>query len=144
MQNHNLLKLILLTQIFLSAAYAQTCGSFQILGDVTARTSKGVAYLTVNDLRNYGSPDCISGTIELTLWATRRRYQGQANIVGYPLVRCTLIGISGGYGYNNIRCKERIRNIKRGSYFITITSSEFDGFQYLIQDYRNIKSKFRF
>ena len=75
-----------------------------------------------------------SGTLKLKLWATDSPYSGGA-ISGYLIAQANLGQLAGGQSLVDIVRTRGLADPPGGTYFMTMTLSEFDGSQDRTVDY---------
>lgn len=123
-------------------ANAQLYGELDMSGTISGSATGKTGSFKVGRLINRGSPDYVSGTIEIAMWATRSRYAG-GTISGTKLLKCRFAGLQGGYQYDQLSCSGRLTTPKKGSYFLTITVAEYDGENgaFYLEDYVNFPKK---
>lgn len=131
--------------LFTSTSYAQTFGQLDIIGNVEVALKGRKLSSKVAQLANVGSSNAISGSIELGIWVTRSKYSGQSSIAGYKVYNCNYQGLQGGFAYYNLNCGGNMkRTVPSGNYYVTIVASEFNGSEYLIEDWHTFSKKFKF
>lgn len=136
---------VLAVFVTMHTAEAQLYGNLEIAGTTSVQLKGRTGSFKIAKLINYGDPATTTGTIELTMWATRSRYRG-GTIVGAQVLTCQYDGLIGGYQYSKIHCRGRIAPPRRGSYYVTITAAEYDEEtgEFFTQDYITFSKKFRF
>lgn len=81
-----------------------------------------------------------TGTLQVKLWATSSLYQG-GTISGHLLASYKLEPLKAGQFYRDVRkVVPYTPPSVKGTYFITLTLSEYTGSGYVIVDYRNMKN----
>jgi len=117
-------------------AAAELYGNLDIVGRSSAKVTGRTGYFKLARLQNNADPSTYSGTIEVTMWATRTRYRG-GTISGTRVLKCRYDGLEGGYEYKNLTCRGRITSPRRGSYYVTTTAAEYDADDrvFFTQDY---------
>jgi hypothetical protein len=75
-----------------------------------------------------------TGTLKLTLWATSTRYSG-GSINGYVMGEDTFSPLGAGRAYSNVASTVTFSQPPAGTYFVTMTLSEFSSGSYRIKDY---------
>lgn len=130
---------------FMQAAEAQLYGDLAILGPVSAKVSGRTGSFKMASLDNNGDPAYYTGTIEVAMWVTRKRYTG-GTISGAKILKCRYDGLWGGYQYPNLSCRGRISSPRRGSYYVTLTAAEYDAGsgQFYTGDFASFPKKIRF
>lgn len=84
-----------------------------------------------------------SGTLLLGLWATSYPYRG-GSLNGFLLGSSNLGYLNGGNVFNRVSRKVALNRPPEGSYYITMTLSEYTGDEYVIVDYQTYGEKARF
>jgi hypothetical protein len=115
-------------------------GDIQIVG----QTSWQVIGSTVNMYVETVSNICdlgVSGSLRLDLWATASPYVG-GTITGYRFGSVSLNPLTGGYDYNNINQTVGYSQPPGGSYYVTLTLSEYHNGSYVTLDYLNYANLF--
>jgi hypothetical protein len=115
-------------------------GDIQIVG----QTSWQVVGSTVNMYVERVSNICdlgVSGSLRLDLWATASPYVG-GTITGYRFGSVSLNPLTGGYDYNNINQTVGYSQPPGGSYYVTLTLSEYHNGSYVTVDYLNYTNLF--
>jgi hypothetical protein len=107
----------------------------QIVGLTAWRITGSTLNLTVAQVNNICDLGA-SGSLRLDLWATVTPYSG-GSIVGYRLGSVPLNPLVGGYVYNNINETVAYSQPPIGSYYVTLTLSEYHNGSYVIVDYLN-------
>ena len=105
-------------------------GDVQILGLTTWQVIGNSVDLYVQQVRNMcdlGS----SGSLRLDLWASATPYTG-GTITGYRFASTGLNPLTGGYSYSNIDRTLTYNKPPDGTYYVTLTLSEYHNGSYLI------------
>lgn len=84
-----------------------------------------------------------SGTLKITLWATRYKYRG-GTINGYIVGSTKLGRLRGNRYFRNISRRTSFRAPPRGRYYMTMTLSEYKNGRYKIVDYIKFSRRERF
>jgi hypothetical protein len=104
--------------------------SWQVIGSTV-----NLNVAQVDNICNLG----VSGSLRLDLWATASPYAG-GSIVGYTFGSVPLNPLTGGYVYNNINQTVVYSKPPNGSYYVTLTLSEYQNGSYVTVDYVNYAS----
>src|SRR5262249_2956788 len=107
----------------------------QIIGLTTWQVMGSTVNLTVQQVNNVCDLGA-SGSLRLDLWATATPYGG-GTIDGYRFGTVSLNPLPAGYVYNNINRTVPYAKPPDGSYYVTLTLSEYHNGSYFIVDYIN-------
>lgn len=118
------------------SVYATPQTFFQpfLLGDVSCRVADGVAEIAIERIASPRSPDNLSGTLALEVWALDAPYQGGA-WQGQPVASVVLGQLSGGSAWADCRYSVPAVN---ASGTLTLMLREWTPAGYLTRDYRNL------
>lgn len=118
------------------SVYATPQTFFQpfLLGDVSCRVADGVAEIAIERIASPRSPDNLSGTLALEVWALDAPYQGGA-WQGQPVASVVLGQLSGGSAWADCRYSVPAVN---ASGALTVMLREWTPAGYLTRDYRNL------
>ncbi|MEY3896492.1 MAG: hypothetical protein RLZZ214_2012 [Verrucomicrobiota bacterium] len=116
-----------------------TGAQVELEGSTSYRINGKAAFLNAAKIVNSG--DSTSGTLQLRLWATKRRYTG-GSINGYVVATRRLGELSAGYSYNSIQGRVPYKKPRRGSYFMTLTLEEYKNGGFVVIDSVSFSSKF--
>lgn len=110
--------------------------SFDIVGNVVVNIQNGYASVSIERVEYESSINSRSGSVLFKLWATTTPYSG-GTITGYELVEYqpTNSTLPNNWYYSNINFGGEIPNIPGGTYYLTVTVSEYQGNDYYIDDY---------
>jgi phosphodiesterase/alkaline phosphatase D-like protein len=111
-----------------------------VIGGYTAYEVVGnFVTLTVAEVNNMCDLG-VSGSLRLDLWATATPYLG-GTIIGYKFGSVSLSPLTGGYSHLNIYDTVPFVRPPDGTYYVTLTLSEYDGGAYMITDYLNYSTR---
>jgi hypothetical protein len=113
-----------------------------LVGASSYRYSGNTLNLNVNQVANRRQGG-YSGTLLLRLWATPYRYRG-GSLNGYVLGSYKLGNLNGGHNFNKISRQVPLSLPPPGSYYVTMTLSEYRGDEYVIADYHSYPDKATF
>ena len=118
------------------SVYATPQTFFQpfLLGDVSCRVVDGVAEIAIERIASPRSPDNLSGTLALEVWALDAPYQGGA-WQGQPVASVVLGQLSGGSAWAD--CQYSVPAVN-ASGALTLMLREWTPAGYLTRDYRNL------
>lgn len=118
------------------SVYATPQTFFQpfLLGDVSCRVADGMAEIAIERIASPRSPDNLSGTLALEVWALDAPYQGGA-WQGQPVASVVLGQLSGGSAWADCRYSVPAVN---ASGTLTLMLREWTPAGYLTRDYRNL------
>jgi len=118
------------------SVYATPQTFFQpfLLGDVSCRVADGVAEIAIERIASPRSPDNLSGTLALEVWALDAPYQGGA-WQGQPVASVVLGQLSGGSAWAD--CRYSVPAANAGG-ALTLMLREWTPAGYLTRDYRNL------
>lgn len=111
-------------------------GDVQIVGPTSWLVSGSSVNLSVQQVANICSLGT-SGNLRLDLWATTSPYNGGSVINGYRFGSLSLNPLTGGYSYNNINQTVPYVRPPNGSYYVTLTLSEYNNGSYIMESYVN-------
>lgn len=118
------------------SVYATPQTFFQpfLLGDASCRVADGMAEIAIERIASPRSPDNLSGTLALEVWALDAPYQGGA-WQGQPVASVVLGQLSGGSAWADCRYSVPAVN---ASGTLTLMLREWTPAGYLTRDYRNL------
>jgi len=133
-------KFLLIAMVFAlgSFGYAK---NLQFSGYASYKRYGGQMRLKADTVRNNSYRR--SGTLKMTLWATRYKYRG-GTINGYVVAKTRLGTLRGNRYFRNISRKASFRAPPRGRYYMTMTLSQYKNGRYKIVDYINFSRRERF
>lgn len=102
-------------------------------GATSYRTDGGQLRMRCAEIINR-RPGGYSGTLLLSVWATRTPYRG-GSLSGYQLGARNLGHLNGGHSFRNLDHQVPLVQPPDGSYHITLVLSEYRGDEYVIADY---------
>jgi len=132
--------------LFISLAFMLTSFSYakdlQFSGYTSYKRSGGSIRLQADTVRNNRNGG-ISGTLKLMLWACNRKYRG-GRINGYVIGESVLGQLNGNNYFPNVSNWVSFIAPPLGSYYMTLTLSEYSHGRYEIVDYVNYRRRERF
>jgi len=129
---------LLLVQALFIFAYAS---DIRFSGKTSYDRYGGTIRLTADRIDNYSG--YTSGSLKIMLWATTRKYKG-GKINGYVVGESPLDRLYANRYFYGISKNVRFYTPPRGSYFMTMTVSEYKNGRYEIVSYVNYPRKERF
>ena len=82
----------------------------------------------------YNNSDSASGTLEVQLWATPKRYSGKSQR-GYKLGSGRLSPLPAKSYYTNVVKSSKYKKPARGSWYVTIILCEWDGYKWIARSW---------
>ena len=116
---------------------ASASAQIQLSGSIVYESAGNIVSFGVSRIDNFRPLGSVSGTLAISLWATRLPYTGGL-LVGNKIAEVELGTLLGGYYLAPVIRATTLRNLPPpGFYNIVFVVAEWNGFEYLIVDYGN-------